>query len=62
MKQVTDPKQTRYVKGRLAAHNVRLAKDIVAFLLKRNVTGATITVCFAAALDVMECFSPSFRK
>ena len=38
IKHIIDPNQTGYIKGRLAAHNVRLTKDIIAYMLKKNVT------------------------
>ena len=73
LKQIIDPNQTGYMKGRLAAHNVRLTKDIIEYMLKSKENGAIMMVDFTKAFDVIdmsfvnECldklnFGISFKK
>ena len=73
IRQIINPNQTGYVKGRLAAYNVRLTKDIIEYMLKQNLSGAIMMVDFTKAFDVIDMsfvyncldklnFGPSFQK
>ena len=65
--------QTGYIKGRLAASNIRLTKDIIEYFIKTGQTGAIMLADFTKAFDVLDIqflnlcleklnFGESFRK
>ena len=70
---IVNGNQTGYVKGRLAACNVRLTKDVIEYLMKSDKTGAIMLADFTKAFDVLDIeflklclerfnFGESFRK
>ena len=71
--EIVHENQTGYIKGRLAASNVRLTKDIIEYFTKNGQSGAIMLVDFSKAFDVLDIqflnsclekfnFGESFRK
>ena len=46
--------QTGYIKGRLAASNIRLTKDIIEYFIKNGQIGAIMLADFTTAFDVLD--------
>ena len=51
---IVNGNQTGYIKGRLAACNVRLTKDVIEYIIKRGKPGAIMLADFAKAFDVID--------
>ena len=71
--EIVHENQTGYIKGRLAASNIRLTKNIIEYLIKNCQTGANMLADFTKAFDVLDIqflnlcleklnFGESFRK
>ena len=71
--EIVHDNQTGYIKGRLAACNVRLTKDVIEYFMKHCKTGTIMLVDFTKAFDVLDIqflnlclekfnFGESFRK